>query len=74
MHLKSTQISEEHVHLRFENVPTNGEATEWIDIQVKHMADECQPLAVTRRAALDSAQAAIRIEIPRLQSLSSRTL
>lgn len=74
MHLKSTQISEGHVQLRFEGDTANGESTEWIDIRVKHMADECQPLAISRREALESAQVVITHEIARLKALAGRTL
>lgn len=72
MRLVSTRISEGHVQLRLEGDVVNGEPTEWIDIQVKHTADECQPLAITRRAILDRAQAAIKTEISRLQALEGR--
>lgn len=70
MRLCSTQIFEDYVQLRFESQPVDGTPTEWIDIRVKHKADECQPLAVSRRAALESAQSVIVREISRLQSLA----
>jgi hypothetical protein len=70
MRLFSTHIFEGYVHLRFEGETQDGAPTEWIDIRVKHTADECQPLAVTRRAALDRAQTVLGREISRLQALA----
>lgn len=70
MRLSSTHISEGYVQLRFEGGPQDGAPTEWIDIRVKHTADECQPLAITRRAALDRAQSVLKIENDRLRSLA----
>ncbi len=69
MRLSSTQIFEGYVQLRFEGDLSDGSPIEWIDIQVKHMADECQPLAVTKRAVLDRAQRVIKTENDRLRSL-----
>ena len=69
MRLSSTHISEDFVQLRFEDQSLGGAPTEWIDMRVKHTADECQPLAISRRAALDRAQSVIKTEIARLQAL-----
>jgi hypothetical protein len=72
MRLSSTRISEGCVQLRFEGESRDGAPIEWIDIQVKHTADECQPLAVCRKEALQRAQSVIDAEISRLQALAGR--